>query len=112
MLVPINGELTITKRVVTNSPGMPVVTVRFEPATTTGYFNGVFTYTGSAIAGFKIYYTDENGANIQIAANDIVYCDSAGNELGYIPSAVGNYIVRISDNYEINGETSFEFRIA
>lgn len=112
MLVPINGELTITKRVVTNSPGMPVVTVRFEPATTTGYFNGVFTYTGYAIAGFKIYYTDENGANIQIAANDIVYCDSAGNELGYIPYAVGNYIVRISDNYEINGETSFEFRIA
>lgn len=111
MLVSVAGELNITQRVVTNSPGMSTVRVMFDPATTTGYSNGVFTYTGNPIAGFDISYIDETGVSRQIAANDVVYCDAGGNELGYMPSEIGTYTVKISDNYDINGVTEFTFMI-
>lgn len=105
--------LTITPRIVaTNSQGN-AIDVDFVVPNNYNSNTNTIKYSGLPIQAFGAKYTDVRGYTITIDAKDILYINKDnGAVLTELPKEVGNYIVKISDNYSFAGNSSKEFSIS
>ncbi len=110
-LVPSEVGLTINPKTVTVNSRGDKINVDYTVPNALDLVTNTIKYTGAPIQAFSASYKDESGYTVVIEQKDILYYDEDGNLVDGLPTAIGEYEVRISDNYSFQGIYTRTFEI-